>query len=43
MIAEDRGKTVLFVGTKRQAQDAIREEAERAASITSTNAGWVVC
>jgi small subunit ribosomal protein S2 len=29
MIAEDRGKTVLFVGTKRQAQDAIREEAER--------------
>ena len=30
LIAEDRGKTVLFVGTKRQAQDAIREEAERA-------------
>ncbi|HKP35853.1 MAG TPA: 30S ribosomal protein S2 [Pyrinomonadaceae bacterium] len=30
MVAEDRGKTVLFVGTKRQAQDAIREEAERA-------------
>lgn len=29
-IAEDRGKTVLFVGTKRQAQDAIREEATRA-------------
>jgi small subunit ribosomal protein S2 len=29
-IAEDRGKTVLFVGTKRQAQDAVREEAERA-------------
>ena len=29
MIAEDRGKTVLFVGTKRQAQDAVREEAER--------------
>ena len=28
-IAEDKGKTVLFVGTKRQAQDAIREEAER--------------
>ena len=28
LIAEDRGKTVLFVGTKRQAQDAIREEAE---------------
>jgi len=30
VIGEDRGKTVLFVGTKRQAQDAIREEAERA-------------
>ncbi len=30
LVAEDRGKTVLFVGTKRQAQDAIREEAERA-------------
>jgi small subunit ribosomal protein S2 len=30
MIAEDRGKTVLFVGTKRQAQDAVREESERA-------------
>src|SRR3954471_5579887 len=29
-VAEDRGKTVLFVGTKRQAQDAIREESERA-------------
>ena len=26
LIAEDHGKTVLFVGTKRQAQDAIREE-----------------
>ena len=24
IIAEDKGKTVLFVGTKRQAQDAIR-------------------
>lgn len=28
-VAED-GKSVLFVGTKKQAQDAIREEAERA-------------
>ncbi len=27
---EDRGRTILFVGTKRQAQDAIKEEAERA-------------
>ena len=30
MVAEDRGKMMLFVGTKRQAQDAVREEAERA-------------
>src|ERR671925_43945 len=29
LIAEEKGKTVLFVGTKRQAQDAIREEAEK--------------
>jgi len=29
IIAEDKGRTVLFVGTKRQAQEAIREEAER--------------
>jgi small subunit ribosomal protein S2 len=29
IIAEDKGKTVLFVGTKRQAQDAIREESEK--------------
>src|SRR5260370_11490992 len=30
MVAEDPGKTVLFCGTKRQAQDAVKEEAERA-------------
>jgi small subunit ribosomal protein S2 len=30
LTAEDRGRTILFVGTKRQAQDAIREEATRA-------------
>src|SRR5919205_2204146 len=30
MMSEDRGRTLLFVGTKRQAQDAIREEATRA-------------
>ncbi|HWS55319.1 MAG TPA: 30S ribosomal protein S2 [Pyrinomonadaceae bacterium] len=30
LMGEDRGRNVLFVGTKRQAQDAIREEAERA-------------
>jgi small subunit ribosomal protein S2 len=29
LIAEDKGKTVLFVGTKRQAQDAIREESQK--------------
>jgi small subunit ribosomal protein S2 len=30
LAAEDRGRMILFVGTKRQAQDAIREEATRA-------------
>ncbi|MDQ3133240.1 MAG: 30S ribosomal protein S2 [Acidobacteriota bacterium] len=30
LMGEDRGRTLLFVGTKRQAQDAIREEATRA-------------
>src|ERR671917_557531 len=30
LMGEDRGRNVLFVGTKRQAQDAIREESERA-------------
>ncbi|HEV2764288.1 MAG TPA: 30S ribosomal protein S2 [Pyrinomonadaceae bacterium] len=30
LMSEDRGRTILFVGTKRQAQDAIREESERA-------------
>ncbi|HYE15576.1 MAG TPA: 30S ribosomal protein S2 [Pyrinomonadaceae bacterium] len=30
LMGEDRGRAILFVGTKRQAQDAIREEAERA-------------
>lgn len=29
-VSESPGRTVLFVGTKRQAQDAIKEEAERA-------------
>src|SRR6476659_5387373 len=29
LMAEDKGRTVLFVGTKRQAQDAIREESEK--------------
>ncbi len=39
-IAEDRGKTVLFVGTKRQAQDAIREESERAGQF-HVNQRWL--
>src|ERR671928_29532 len=30
LMGEDRGRNILFVGTKRQAQDAIREESERA-------------
>jgi len=30
LAGQERGRTILFVGTKRQAQDAIREEAERA-------------
>src|SRR5256714_9055052 len=40
LIAEDRGKTVLFVGTKRQAQDAIREEAERS-GMYYINSRWL--
>src|SRR2546428_13902074 len=40
MIAEARGKTVLFVGTKRQAQDAAGEEAERAGQFC-VNQGWL--
>jgi small subunit ribosomal protein S2 len=38
-----QGKNVLFVGTKRQAQEAIAEEANAARCITSTSAGWAVC
>ena len=37
------GKIVLFVGTKRQAQDAIAEEATAAAAFMSTSAGWADC
>jgi small subunit ribosomal protein S2 len=29
LMMEDRGRMILFVGTKRQAQDSIREEADR--------------
>lgn len=37
LAAQDRGRTVLFVGTKRQAQDAIREEATRAGQFYINN------
>jgi small subunit ribosomal protein S2 len=40
LMSEDRGRTVLFVGTKRQAQDAIREEAERA-GMYYINSRWL--
>ena len=38
------GGNVLFVGTKKQAQDAIKEEADALRRVTmSTPAGWAVC
>ncbi len=38
------GGTVLFVGTKRSARDAIQKEAERCAhAVSSTSAGWAAC
>ena len=38
-----RGGTVLFVGTKKQARDAIKEIAEAAACRTSTSVGSAAC
>ena len=38
-----RGGTVLFVGTKKQARDGIKEIAEAAGSRTSTTAGSAAC
>jgi small subunit ribosomal protein S2 len=38
-----QGKTVLFVGTKKQAQQAIETEAKRCACRTSTNRWLVAC
>ena len=35
-----QGQTVLFLGTKSQAQEAIVEEAKRAECITCSTAGW---
>ena len=40
LASEDRGRTFLFVGTKRQAQDAIREEATRAGQFY-VNSRWL--
>ena len=37
-----KGETVLFVGTKKQAQDSVREEAERAGAYY-VNARWLGC
>ena len=34
------GKSILFVGTKKQAQDAIKEEAERCGQFY---VGWAAC
>ncbi len=38
-----RGGTVLFVGTKKQARDAIRDTARRPTCRTSTTAGSAAC
>jgi small subunit ribosomal protein S2 len=37
------GGTILFVGTKKQAQEPIAEQATRAACPTSTSAGSAAC
>jgi small subunit ribosomal protein S2 len=37
------GGKVLFVGTKRQAQEPIARRARFAASTSSTTAGWAAC
>ena len=39
-MAEASGKSILFVGTKKQAQDAIKEEAERCGRLY-VNARWL--
>ena len=36
----ENGQTLLFVGTKKQAQEAIKDEAARCGQYTSTPAGW---
>jgi|GEM_PF-6805655 len=37
------GGSVLFVGTKRQAQETVKEEAVRAGMPYSPSAGWAAC
>ena len=37
------GGTILFVGTKKQAQDTIKTEAERCGMYYVTRDGWVEC
>ena len=38
-----RGGSVLFVGTKKQAQEAVRKRPRRLGSRMSRPAGWAVC
>jgi small subunit ribosomal protein S2 len=38
-----QGGTLLFVGTKKQAQDIVREEVNGVGCSTSTIAGWAEC
>ena len=37
------GGKVMFVGTKRQAQEAIKDEAERSGQFSSPTGGWAAC
>src|SRR2546421_12981975 len=40
LMGEARGRKILFVGTKRQAQDAIRQEANRAGHYYINRRRW---